>query len=177
MKIYTKTGDKGETQVYAKKAIRLSKDNALLETYGDLDELNAHIGMLISLFNDSSNQFVALVETLQSVQQDIFKIGFAISDSCTLEQERILVLERQIDQLQHQLPPQTHFILPGGSVAASQAHICRTTCRRAERKLVALSHTQPIDKTGLAYINRLSDYLFVVARFVNDQLQIRDIQV
>ena len=87
------------------------------------------------------------------------------------------MLEINIDQLQEQLPPQTHFILPGGSLVASQTHVCRTTCRRAERKLVTLSKVHPVEESGLAYINRLSDYLFVVARFVNAQLQVSDIQV
>lgn len=175
MKIYTKQGDTGETQVYAKQAIRLGKDDLILQTYGDLDELNAHVGLLISLLSDS--EFSVLKIQCQTIQHCIFQIGFAISDSSKLNDKHVSDLESLIDAMQAELPPQTHFILPGGSKAASQAHICRTVCRRAERSIVALSKQHSIEAVAQSYINRLSDYLFVVARSINAKQGISDIFV
>lgn len=177
MKIYTKHGDSGETQVYAKQAIRLSKDDLIIHTYGELDELNANVGLLISLLDEAAAEFSILQNQCQIIQQDIFQIGFAISDSSKLTSENVAKLEQYIDIMQSELPPQTRFILPGGSKEASQAHICRTICRRAERSMVALSKQQTIEAVAQTYINRLSDYLFVVARSVNAKLSVTDIFV
>lgn len=177
MKIYTKQGDSGETQVYAKQALRLSKDDLILDTYGNLDELNAQIGLLISMLSDAKKDFAGLQKDCQQIQQNIFQIGFAISDSSNLNEENIETLEQQIDALQSTLPAQTRFILPGGSQSASQAHVCRTVCRRAERCMVALSKQHAIKPEAQAYINRLSDYLFVVARSINAQLGVEDVFV
>lgn len=175
MKIYTKQGDRGDTMVYAKDTLRVSKDDTLLETYGTLDELNAHMGRLISELNDSDIE--RHVAQLQQIQRDLFNVGFAISASNQLDASAINTLELAIDAMQEQLPAQTHFILPSGTPAASQAHICRTVCRRAERVLVALQRHHDLDAVALQYINRLSDYLFVLARALNHANGVTDTRV
>lgn len=165
MKIYTKSGDSGQTQIYADKMVKMDKSADVLECYGSLDELNAHIGMLLAGLNESKLDFQT--ETLLTVQKNLFQIGFAISAKTTLSDSDVELLEQAIDNIQSDLPTQTHFILPGGHVLASQAHICRTVARRAERKMVALIQQHPVPNVCLKYLNRLSDYLFVVARQFN----------
>lgn len=179
MKIYTKTGDKGHTQVYADKVLRVAKSDELLECYGSLDELNAHLGLLISLLGEAptSNHFDEHKADLCHIQQLLFQIGFAISASTTLVPADVLSLEQKIDQMQTQLAPQTSFILPGGSQAAAQAHVCRTIARRAERRMVALLAEHEVPTVCLEYLNRLSDYLFVFARWQNNQQGLEDIKV
>ena len=179
MKIYTKGGDKGHTQVYADKVLRLSKDDAMLECYGTLEELNAHIGLLVSQLEPLKHlaQQPAMYQQLLAVQQSLFQIGFAISASSKLSAADVGQLEQQIDHLQAELPAQTSFILPGGSIAASQAHVCRTVARRAERRLVAVAQQHPVAPVCLEFINRLSDYLFVLARSINHGLGLSDIKV
>ncbi|WP_438863670.1 cob(I)yrinic acid a,c-diamide adenosyltransferase [Neptunicella sp.] len=161
MKIYTKGGDKGETQIYADKPLRLKKSANELECYGTLDELNAHIGMLTAQL---TSQAPAL---LTEIQQALFQIGFAISATSQLSAHDLDKLERAIDDMQANLPAQTSFILPGGTLAASQAHICRTVARRAERHLVRLTEQHQVAELNLSYINRLSDYFYVLARHIN----------
>ncbi|MBF7072964.1 cob(I)yrinic acid a,c-diamide adenosyltransferase [Glaciecola sp. MH2013] len=203
MKIYTKTGDKGATQIYTSDMLRVSKSDMILDCYGTLDELNSHIGLLAAAIEESEsirsfiqaekiasqdNNFESIQPTFfKNIQLNIFAIGFAISDKPQLEAEATLQLEEAIDQLQLTLPAQTKFILPGGSVLAAQAHVARTVARRAERQLVALSlhqqsnselvSSEPVPDVCLSYVNRLSDYLFVVARVVNKLQQIDDIEV
>jgi cob(I)alamin adenosyltransferase len=168
MKIYTKTGDKGETQVYAQEALRLKKDDPILESYGTLDELNAHTGMLVSLLAQAQCENLnELKAQLTQIQQSLFQIGFAISANTKINDEDISILERCIDNMTQALSPQTHFILPGGCTSASQAHVCRTVARRAERQLVHLQNEHQVPSICLRYINRLSDYFFVVARWLN----------
>jgi len=177
MKIYTKAGDTGNTQVYLSDIKRVSKDDIILTCYGDLDELNSHIGLLAAMFSNASikpNADFLSVEFLQSIQQDLFKIGFAISDKPQLDEYRVALLENKIDNLQASLPPQTQFILPGGSSLASQAHICRAVARRAERSLVSLSKQADVPSVCLQYINRLSDLLFASARWCNAELNTSD---
>lgn len=171
MKIYTKSGDKGETQIYVDQVVRVSKSDAILECYGTLDELNAHVGLLTSQLRDNFTQ------ELQQIQQTLFHIGFAISANDKLTEADIQNLEQQIDQMQSQLPAQTSFILPGGTQAAAQAHICRTVARRAERTLVAVSQEHQVSELCLQYINRLSDYFFVLARYLNHAQGVEDIKV
>jgi cob(I)alamin adenosyltransferase len=180
MKIYTKTGDKGTTQVYTSEVLRLSKDDAILECYGTIDELNSHIGMLNALLVDSSdqNQSDALSPSFMfEIQKTLFSIGFAISDKPQIDANTTKAIEDAIDSLQQSLPAQTKFILPGGSQAAAQAHICRTVARRAERSLVSVSQQQNVPEVCLQYLNRLSDYFFVAARALNFSAQISDIEV
>jgi cob(I)alamin adenosyltransferase len=176
MKIYTKGGDKGQTQIYADKVIRLNKDDQVLECYGTLDELNAHVGLLSSYVEQAHAQS-SIAAQLAPIQQALFQIGFAVSASTKLSQQDVANLEQQIDQLQLTLPEQVSFILPGGCIAASQAHVCRTVARRAERELVALLEHHPVPEVCLQFINRLSDYLFVVARTLNHELGLSDIKV
>jgi cob(I)alamin adenosyltransferase len=161
MKIYTKGGDKGETQIYAGEMVRLAKNADVVECYGTLDELNAHLGLLHSLGLGKHEGIVV------KIQQAIFQIGFAISAETKLKPDDLTLLEKQIDEMQTELPMQTSFILPGGCQAGAQAHICRTVARRAERRLVALMGDYPVPAICIQYINRLSDYLFVLARSLN----------
>lgn len=172
MKIYTKTGDQGETQVYADEALRMRKDADVLECYGTLDELNAQLGLLVARVQPS-----VLHSKLEQIQKNLFQIGFAISAQTTLAEHDLEMLEHQIDELQNTLPAQTHFILPGGCENAAQAHVCRTLARRAERRLVALIEDYPVPPLCMKYVNRLSDYLFMVARHLNAEADVGDIEV
>lgn len=172
MKIYTKTGDKGQTQIFATEMVRMQKSADVLECYGTLDELNAHIGLLLTYAEDAMVQ--QHNDILLSVQKNLFQIGFAISADTSLSQSDLIQLENAIDQMQNTLPPQTHFILPGGHTVAAQAHICRTIARRAERRLVALIDEHPVPDVCLSYLNRLSDFLFVLARAINHHRQVEE---
>ncbi len=172
MKIYTKTGDTGQTGLYG--GLRVSKADLRLETYGTVDELNSHLGLLASLTINASRKAL-LIE----VQHDLFVIGSHLaSDSAkkaslklpTLEADLSEKLETAIDQWDAQLPAMTHFILPGGHKEVAQAHIARTVCRRAERITVALSEVEAVDSPVLVYLNRLSDFLFVLARIMGHDL-------
>lgn len=164
MKIYTKTGDKGQTQIYSDKLIRMEKSADVLECYGTLDELNAHVGLLLHYLHTPEP-----LQLLTEIQHNLFQIGFAISATTKIEQSDLKNVEQAIDEMQKSLPPQTSFILPGGGQAGAQAHICRTVARRAERRLVALLSRYPVPDLCVGYLNRLSDYFFVLARFSNFQ--------
>ncbi|MBD3584860.1 cob(I)yrinic acid a,c-diamide adenosyltransferase [Salinimonas sp. HHU 13199] len=170
MKIYTRGGDEGQTRIYADKPLKVSKDDAILRCYGDIDELNSHIGVLISLSEIHQDY-------LQHIQQHLFQLGYVISATSSLHDNDVTALEQQIDALSDTLPAQTHFILPGGCHAAAQAHVCRTVCRRAERTLVSVAKSQDVSAAALAYINRLSDYFFVLARSLNQHADIADVGV
>lgn len=170
MKIYTRGGDAGQTRIYADKPIRVGKDDLILASYGDIDELNSQIGLLVAQTEQEK-------VTLQTVQYNLFQLGYLISATSSLGEKQVTQLENDIDRLSALLPAQRQFILPGGCVAAAQAHVCRTVCRRAERTLVALSHQHDVPATALAYINRLSDYLFVLARYCNHQAGVADVEV
>ena len=167
MKIYTKKGDKGETQLLG--GTMVSKDHERLESYGTIDELNAFIG---SIYDEEINN--THKSTLFNIQNQLFKLGSIISfdgekDKIQLEninQKNIELLEYEIDKIDKKLPKLMSFILPSGHPIASKCHIARTVCRRAERKLVALSKTTEIDNLHLKYLNRLSDYLFMLARAI-----------
>lgn len=171
MKIYTRTGDKGSTQIYADKVVRMDKSADVLECYGTLDELNAHIGLLLSMIGQSSES-----EFLLDVQQKLFQIGFTISASTTLSSQDVENVEGHIDALQAEIPPQTSFILPGGCQAAAHAHVCRTVARRAERRMVALISQHEVPESCLSYLNRLSDYFFVMARHLNHCAGVKETQ-
>ncbi len=171
MKIYTKTGDAGETGLFA--GPRVMKDNPRIAAYGSVDELNAVLGVLVA-DHIHSNQEMA--DVIPQIQSDLFSIGAELATPdpegqgmCLLSDERTAFLESSIDEMEEQLPPLKNFILPGGSPASSKLHWARTVCRRAERDVVHLSH-----QTGVAdcsriiiYLNRLSDWLFVFARRQN----------
>lgn len=164
MKIYTKKGDDGTTALMNGK--RINKNSLPISAIGDLDELNAFIGLAKSKMNEKN-----LESQLYIIQSDLFVIGSSLADtnakkSWLLSIDKISQLEMWIDDMEATLPPLKNFILPGGSEAVALIHICRTVCRRAERALAALSEQEKTDEVILKYLNRLSDFFFVCARFI-----------
>jgi cob(I)alamin adenosyltransferase len=170
MKIYTRTGDAGETGLLD--GTRVPKDHLRVAAYGDLDELNATLGLVLAHTEDAG-----LRETLAPIQRDLFALGAQLADpraqvsgskpKAALGEEQVARLEQAIDRCEAENPPLTAFILPGGSRPGAFLHLARTVCRRAERALVALSRESPVDAVAIRYVNRLSDLLFVLARNVN----------
>ena len=169
--IYTRTGDEGTTSLVG--GIRVSKTHARLEAYGTIDELNSFLGMLVALIDDE-----AAVGVLQFVQHRLFSVGayLATDQNRTKQHTELLIttevvqrLEESIDCLDTELPPLKAFVLPGGSYPASVCHVCRTVCRRAERRMLALEEQEicEIDVVYKSFINRLSDYLFILSRKLN----------
>lgn len=177
MKIYTKTGDSGDTSLFGGK--RVPKDDLRIETYGTIDELNALIGVVASylVLGELGAHKQYLEEFLRSVQQNLFTIGgmIAAQDATWFERvphiqkETVDALEQLIDTLAENLPPLTTFVLPGGSLLASHVHQARTVCRRAERLCVGLQGREGLDHIIIQYLNRLSDAFFIIARWVNHQ--------
>lgn len=161
MKLYTKSGDNGTTAIVGGK--RVAKTDPRICACGDIDELNAHIGLLMSIAGDN------LSTLLTSIQTCLFHIGTALSaaEPCEVNQDDVTALESEIDCLQHSTPEPGTFVLPGGCLAAAQSHVCRTVCRRAERSAVALSKQYFADPVAMQYINRLSDYFFALALYLN----------
>ncbi len=172
MKIYTKAGDQGNTSLLGGAIV--SKDNPRVEAYGSVDELNASLGIVLSVCDIED-----LSISLRKIQSDLFTIGARLSSKTqktdSIHPSRISDLESQIDLLDPQMPPLSNFILPGGSALSSHLHLSRTVCRRAERSTVTLAKTESIDPNILIYLNRLGDLLFVMARFVNYKKKIPDI--
>ncbi|MBR2161643.1 MAG: cob(I)yrinic acid a,c-diamide adenosyltransferase [Bacteroidaceae bacterium] len=167
--VYTRTGDKGTTSLVG--GTRVPKTHARLEAYGTVDELNSHIGLLITYLNDEEERAF-----LQGVQDTLFVIGSYLATDQTITQlraasviteEMVQAMEHQIDKVDASVPPLTAFVLPGGSRGAAVCHVCRTVCRRAERRILALSEQAEVSAELLAYVNRLSDYLFVLSRKIN----------
>lgn len=177
MKIYTKTGDQGLTSLFD--GTRVPKDHQRVDTYGDVDEVNALLGVVLSLLQDEE-----IKEHLIQIQKDLFAIGAQLAnpkhkkqkEKAQFENNRIEFLEKWIDRSEEELKPLTCFILPGGSKASSLLHFARAVCRRAERKVVALSQKEDIDPIMVVYLNRLSDCLFVVARLVNVRKKISEVK-
>jgi len=170
MKIYTRTGDAGTTSLVGGKRVR--KDSARLEAYGTVDELNSFLGLLLA--EDSVDE--AARATLLMVQNKLFNVGayLATDNSDTpmavpagLGHKAIGELERQIDLMTDRLPQLNSFILPGGCRAAAQANVCRAVCRRAERRVIALTQEARVDDSVIRFLNRLSDYLFTLGRLLN----------
>jgi cob(I)alamin adenosyltransferase len=182
VKIYTKTGDKGETSL--RWGERIAKDAVRVEAYGTVDETNAAVGLALSLLPAPGSH--ALCDQVRAgltrVQRELFDVGADLAtppDRSKGEQPKVTAalveaMERDIDALDAHLPPLRHFILPGGSPAASALHVARTVSRRAERLLVTLGKQDQIDPVLLQYLNRLSDYLFICARAVNQDLGVPD---
>jgi len=166
MKIYTKKGDKGKTSLFG--GNKISKDDMRVEAYGTVDELNAYIGLLISKLSES-----LIHDELIKSQHILFNIGSHLAndtqkfESPKLYENDVHDLEIQIDNMQATLPELKRFILPGGNEQVSVCHICRTVCRRAERRVVSISEDIVIDPVILVYLNRLSDYLFVLSRKIS----------
>lgn len=178
MKIYTKTGDKGQTSLVGGQ--RVSKCCERLESYGTVDELNSHIGVLITYCKDEDDRTF-----LTDVQGKLFVVGGYLATDNTqrdvrqgniVTPEMVEAVEKEIDRLQATLPPLRLFILPGGSRGSAYAHVCRTVCRRAERCILRLAETgAEVDDMVTAYVNRLSDYLFVLARKLNVDNNVEDV--
>ena len=166
MNIYTKTGDRGETSLVGGK--RVSKCCQRLESYGTLDELNAHIGLLAAEAEGMSQPS----DFIHEVQSNLFTCGaYLASEDGRCEcvgADAVSALEEEIDRIEATLPPLKSFILPGGCKAAAEAHVCRTVCRRMEREVLRLKdESVDVDSALLCYFNRLSDYFFVLARALN----------
>ena len=173
MKIYTKTGDLGQTSLFG--GTRVTKDDARIEAYGTVDELSSFLG--VARASSIPNEVDA---TLEQVQRDLFDIGAHLASPGTsrfhgVDPQRIAELEQNIDAMERELTPLTNFILPGGSLTAAHLHVARTVCRRAERRVVALRDESPATLSTIAYLNRLSDYLFVAARFANFRAGVADV--
>jgi len=178
MKIYTKTGDQGTTLLIG--GTRVPKHHIKIEAYGTVDELNSFLGLLRDKIDHRyKNEII-------EIQNKLFNLGsFLALDKSKeklangkkrlnikpIEQEEISFLEQKIDEMEKKLPPMTSFILPGGHEQVSICHICRTVCRRAERKVTYLSEAEDVSGYNLKFLNRLSDYLFVLARKLSMELQ------
>jgi cob(I)alamin adenosyltransferase len=167
-RIYTRTGDKGETGLVG--GARVSKDSLRVDAYGSVDELNSVLGVVRAFLNDKE-----LDELLAGLQRDLFVVGADLASTPEAQQrslpriskEGIVEMERAIDRFETELAPLKAFILPGGGVAGSLLHNARTVSRRAERRIVTLSKREPINEQMVPYMNRLSDLLFVLARVAN----------
>ncbi len=182
MKIYTKTGDSGETGLFD--GTRVPKSDPRVATYGDVDELNAWLGLARSSIADGE-----LAAMLEQIQRDLFALGARLADprhriaervtKAAIAPEDVRRLEEWIDALDAALPPLRRFILAGGSPGGATLHVARTVCRRAERAMVALSSTagaQTLEPDLLTYVNRLSDLLFVMARTANHRADVPDVE-
>jgi cob(I)alamin adenosyltransferase len=180
MKIYTKTGDKGETGLFGGQRVR--KGDLRIAAYGDIDELNALLGMARSL-----NQDGEVEKFLQKIQNELFDLGALLATPARdrgklkgnnfIRKEETAFLEQSIDRCEKELSPLTTFILPGGSDVAATLHLARTVCRRAERAIVTMNDREPgaVEEEILCYVNRLSDFLFVLARWVNFKNGVSDV--
>lgn len=168
-KVYTRTGDHGETSIVG--GIRMKKSSERLEAYGSVDELNAQLGLLAAMLPEGENRSMIL-----RIQNTLFSVCTNLAtdqsrtplyESARLPEGEIALLENEMDKMMSSLPDRQGFILPGGTMAAAQAHVCRTVCRRAERRIVALSEVAQVSPEVQQYVNRLSDYLFVLAKIIN----------
>lgn len=171
LKIYTRTGDAGDTGLFG--GGRVPKDDARVEAYGEVDELNAHLGLARSI-----ELMPRIDEVLVPIQRDLFSLGALLATpdlermheqlaKARLDDTRIAELERAIDEGERELEPLKAFILPGGTPKSAALHVARTVCRRAERRVVTLSRDTPLPPLVVIYLNRLSDLLFVLARVAN----------
>ena len=184
MKVYTKTGDPGTTALFG--GTRVPKHHIRIESYGTVDELNSHIGLIRD--QDMSDLYK---KVLIEVQDRLFTVGAILATPPEKEvmkngelrlknlgiiESDIELLENEIDAMEEALPPMTHFVLPGGHTTVSYCHIARCVCRRAERLAVHLSHNEPVAEIAIKYLNRLSDYLFVLARKLSHDLKAAEVQ-
>lgn len=176
MKIYTKTGDKGTTALFGGK--RVSKADLRIDTYGTVDELNSFVGLVR---DQPVNQIRKNI--LVEIQDRLFTIGSILATEPgntkvkipSLVTEDVTLLEKEIDSMDAALPPMKSFVLPGGHESVSFCHIARTVCRRAERLTIALNETEPVDGIVIQYLNRLSDYLFMLSRKMSAELNAEEI--
>ncbi len=184
MKIYTKTGDKGTTALFG--GTRVAKHHIRIESYGTIDELNSWLGLIRDQKIDAASK-----KTLIHIQEKLFTVGSILATDPKkailkngkerltipkIENSDIEFLEKEMDKMNEVLPPMTHFIIPGGHTTVSYCHIARTVCRRAERLTSHLHENEPLDEKVLSYINRLSDYLFVLARKLSLHLKVEEVK-
>jgi cob(I)alamin adenosyltransferase len=184
MKIYTKTGDNGTTALFG--GTRVPKDHIRIESYGTVDELNSHIGLIRDQEIETHHK-----EILIEIQDRLFTIGAILATPPEKEVKKngelrlkklgiidsdIELLEKEMDAMEEALPQMTHFILPGGHSTVSYCHIARCVCRRAERLAVHLDHNEPVAENAIKYLNRLSDYLFVLARKLSQDLNADEVK-
>lgn len=184
MPIYTKTGDEGKTSLLSGE--RVTKDCVSLQAVGDVDELNAVLGIALAVL-DENKELSDLKETITEIQIDLFKVGAELASlqSEILSAGKIKVvdilqiekLEKEIDKMWSEMPELQNFILPGGSLAGAELHQARTICRRAEREMVALGKVKDIRPELYGYLNRLSDFLFASARYANFKLERQEIKI
>lgn len=175
-KIYTKTGDKGETSLIG--GTRLPKQHVRIEAYGSVDELNSHMGLLRDVAEEQT-----LIDLLIGIQDRLFTIGSQLANDPqkskmklpTINDEDVRVLEKAIDTIDGLVPPMKSFVLPGGHVFVSYCHIARCVCRRAERAVLRLAEQEPVDEIHGRYLNRLSDYLFMLSRYLSHKLNAKEI--
>lgn len=175
-RIYTKTGDKGQTSLIG--GTRLPKHHIRIEAYGTVDELNSHVGLLRDVTEDPATQ-----ELLISIQDRLFTIGSHLAADPVknkmqlppVHEEDILALEKAIDSIDAIVPPMKSFVLPGGHIYVSYCHIARCVCRRAERAVLRLAENEQVDEIHNKYLNRLSDYLFMLSRWYTQQLHATEI--
>lgn len=184
MKIYTKTGDKGTTALFG--GTRVPKDHIRIESYGTVDELNSYIGLIRDQEINSHYKKI-LIEiqdrlfTIGAIlatppEKEILKNGEPRLQKLRISEIDIQLLENEIDAMESELSPMTHFVLPGGHTTVSYCHIARCVCRRAERLVVHLSHNEPVSEIVIKYLNRLSDYLFVLARKLSFDLKADEVK-
>jgi len=184
MKIYTKTGDKGTTALFG--GTRVPKDHMRIESYGTVDELNSHIGLIRDqeMNLHYKNILIEIQDRLFTVgailatppEKEVLKNGTNRLKNLGIVAIDIELLENEIDTMEKALPPMTHFVLPGGHTTVSYCHIARCVCRRAERLAVHLDHNETVPEIVIQYLNRLSDYLFVLARKLSFDLQAEEIK-
>ncbi|MBA3900253.1 MAG: cob(I)yrinic acid a,c-diamide adenosyltransferase [Bacteroidetes bacterium] len=176
MKIYTKTGDKGQTSLIG--GTRVPKDHIRIEAYGTVDELNSFIGLVRS--QEISNRPLT---TLIEIQDRLFTIGAILASDPLkskmkipeLNEEDIIFLENEIDFMNESLPEMRSFVLPGGNTTVSYCHLARCVCRRAERRIIHLAAESPVPEITIRYLNRLSDYIFVLSRQLTQELKAQEI--
>jgi len=176
MKIYTKTGDKGKTSLLG--GTRVLKNNERINAYGTVDEFNSFLGLVSDLDPDANRKIF-----IRNIQSRLFTVGSSLAAENDrakefkpdLTEEDIIILEKAIDEMNEILPSMKNFIIPGGHQLVSTTHVARTICRRAERLVIQLSETEDVEEIVVRYLNRLSDYLFVLARMQGHELQIEEI--
>lgn len=184
MKVYTKTGDKGTTALFG--GTRVPKDHIRIESYGTVDELNSYIGLIRDqeinthykeiLIEIQDRLFTVGAILATPPEKEVMKNGELRLQKLGIVESDIELLENEIDAMEDSLPQMTHFVLPGGHTTVSYCHIARCVCRRAERLSVHLSHNEPVAPIAIKYLNRLSDYLFVLARKLTFDLKAEEVQ-
>ena len=184
MKIYTKTGDKGTTALFG--GTRVPKDHIRIESYGTVDELNSYIGLIRDqeMNPHYKNILIEIQDRLFTVgailatppEKEVKKNGELRLKKLGITESDIELLENEIDTMENELPAMTHFVLPGGHTTVSYCHIARCVCRRAERLAVHLDHNEPVAEIVIKYLNRLSDYLFVLARKLTIDLKAEELK-